>query len=272
MDELKDNSVDLVVTSPPYWNARDYTQYVRDRKRNYKTRKAGTYEEYLALMERCFRECYRVLKKGKFCIVNVSHILFKGKHYPIPFDLYQILKKIGFEIHQEIIWHKSLVGFKRIAENTRWITPGKYYPNLMFEYIFVFKKAGTQIYRARTQKEKYESRVIVNQFFRKETANNVWHILPVRPYTVDHPAPFPEEIPYRLILLYSFKRDLVLDPFLGAGTTAIVAKALGRRFCGYDTQNEFIETTKQRLNEPVYLKSLLIPRYERKKRVLVRQR
>lgn len=272
MDEMKDNSVDLVVTSPPYWNARNYEKYLKNRKRNYRAKTSESYEEYLELMERCFKECYRVLGKGKFCAINVGHIMFKGKHYPIPFDLYFVLKKVGFELYEEIMWNKALYRFKRFEKGTRVIQPGKYYPNRMFEYILVFRKPGKPIYLHRTQKEKRESRIILNRFFRNETANNVWHMLPIKPYTVDHPAPFPEEIPYRLILLYSYKGEMVLDPFLGAGTTAIVAKALGRRFYGYDTEKIFIDTTKQRLKEPVYLKSLIISKFERRNKVLVRKR
>ena len=272
MDELKDNSVDLIVTSPPYWNARDYGMYVTNRKRNYLRRMRWSYKEYLALMERCFRDCYRVLKEGRFCAVNVSHILYKGKHYPIPFDLYFILKRIGFELHQEIIWNKALVGFKRISSSTMFLTPTRFYPNFMFEYILVFTKPGNKITADRTNRETTDSVVIVDSFFRKEIANNVWHIVTVKPKTLDHPAAFPEEIPYRLILLYSYKGDLVLDPFVGSGTTAAVAHALGRKFCGYDTQEEFIDAAKKRIGQPVYLKGLIVPEFRRRNKVLVRKR
>jgi site-specific DNA-methyltransferase (adenine-specific) len=88
--------------------------------------------------------------------------------------------------------------------------------------------------------------------------NNVWNILPVKYDNIDHPCPFPEEIPYRLIQLYSFKGNTVLDPFLGSGTTALVANTLGRKFIGYELLDKFIEVTKERLKKPLILRNQVL--------------
>ncbi len=272
MDELKDKSVDLIITSPPYWNVRNYELYLKDRSRNFRAKQSGSYGNYLATMEKCFSECFRVLKNGKYCAINIGSILSNGIHYPLPFDIYNVVRKIGFTLEHEIIWNKALYSFKSRKMDRRFIMPGQYSPNRMFEYILVFKKPGAPAYERRRKSEINKSVVAVDKLFRKETANNVWHIMPVKPFDVDHPAPFPEEIPYRLILLFSFRGDLVMDPFLGSGTTAAVAKALGRKYCGYDTQEQFIADARKRIGKPVYLKSLVLPEFKRMKKVLIRKR
>ncbi len=263
MDEIPDGSVDLVVTSPPYWNAIDYEQHVADPEAWYRTRKETPYEEYLDWLKVCFTEVFRKQKPGGFCAVVIGTVLMNGQQYPVPQHLVVLMEEIGYEYHQEIVWHKVTGGVKRAGVTIQHPYPGYYHPNIMSESILVLRKPGPKIFERRSQTEKDENRIDINGIFTREIANNVWHIAPVPPNYLPHPCPFPEEIPYRLILLYSYKGDLVLDPFLGIGTTAKAAKALGRRYAGYDIQGKYVEIARKRLDEPLHLREQLIPRFEK---------
>ena len=141
--------------------------------------------------------------------------------------------------------------------------PGYYCPNIMTEYILIFKKPGERIYKNRTKTEKEENKIPIDDLFTKELANNIWHIAPVPPNQYDHPCPFPEEIPYRIMKLFSYAGDLVLDPFLGIGTTIKVANVLHRRWVGYEINEKYIKISEQRLNEPLFLRNQLIARFEK---------
>lgn len=263
MDEVPDGSVNLVVTSPPYWNAIDYEQHVADPEAWYRTRKGEPYEEYLDWLRLCFTEVFKKQKPGGFCAVVIGTVLLNGRQYPVPQHFVCIMEEIGYEYHQEIVWHKVTGGVKRAGVTIQHPYPGYYHPNIMSESILVFRKPGPKIYKDRSEAEKQTNRINIDEIFTREIANNVWHIAPVPPNYLPHPCPFPEEIPYRLILLYSYKGDLVLDPFLGIGTTAKVAKALGRQFVGYEIQRKYVETALQRLEEPLHLREQLIVRLEK---------
>lgn len=253
MPELDDGSVALTVTSPPYWNSIDYDRHSRDSGQWYRTRQYREgfeeYEEYLDFCRRAFAEVLRVTKPGGFCAVVIGTVLFKSKHYPVPFDFTAQLEDIGWEFHQDIIWHKTTAGVRRAGLAIQKPYPGYFYPNIMTEYILVFRKPGEPIYK-NNDGPREDSEIPIDQVFTMDTANNVWHIAPVPPNVIDHPCPFPEEIPYRLIMLYSYKGDLILDPFLGSGQTSKVALALGRRIVGYDTVVGYIDLAKKRLDEP----------------------
>ncbi len=263
MDELADGTVDLVVTSPPYWNAIDYDQHVEDPSAWYRTRRGTEYEEYLAFMERCFREILRVQKPGGFCAVVIGTVLQNGRQYPVPQDFTVMMERIGYVFHEHIVWHKVTGGVKRAGVTIQKPFPGYFNPNIMTESILVFRKPGPKIFENRTESEKEESRYEIDDIFTREIANNVWHIAPVPPNHLPHPCPFPEEIPYRLIRLYSYVGDLVLDPFLGIGTTAKVARALRRRCAGYEVHETYLEIARKRLTEPLHLREQLIARFEK---------
>lgn len=157
----------------------------------------------------------------------------------------------SWEFHQDIIWHKVTGGVKRAGVFLQHPYPGYYYPNIMTEYILVFRKPGPPIYKGRSDAEKQSARIDTQKLFTNETANTVWHIAPVPPGYIEHPCPFPEEIPYRLIELYSYPGDLVLDPFCGSGQTLKVARHLGRRFVGYDINQKYVSLALDRLDEPL---------------------
>jgi site-specific DNA-methyltransferase (adenine-specific) len=256
--------VDLVVTSPPYWNSIDYDQHTTDPQAWYRTRKGSPYDEYLDWLSHCFREVFRVLKAGGYCGVVIGTVLYEGRYYPLPYHFVGLMESLGYELEQDIVWHKVTGGAKRAGVTIQHPFPGYYKPNIMTEFIFVFRKPGPPIYRERTPEEREQSRIPIDDLFKHELANNIWHIAPVPPNTIDHPCPFPEEIPYRLILLYSYRGDLVLDPFAGSGTTLKVALHLGRRAVGYEVKEKYVQLARQRLKEPLNLRRLLIPRYETK--------
>ncbi len=253
MSELADDSVALTVTSPPYWNAIDYDIHATDQKQYYRTRAYANgyseYTEYLDWLERVFGEVSRVTKPGGFCAIVIGTVLLDGKHYPVPFDLVPRLTLKGWEFHQDIIWHKCTAGVKRAGVTIQKPYPGYFYPNIMTEYILVFRKPGLPIYRDRSTDEKEAAKYPINRLFTMDTANNIWHIAPVPPHLLDHPCPFPEEIPYRLITFYSYPGDLVLDPFLGSGQTIKVARWLKRRYAGYETIAKYVELANRRLKE-----------------------
>ena len=260
MPELEPDSVALTVTSPPYWNAIDYDVHANGNAGEwYRTRQYSEgfddYGEYLDLLTRIFTEVNRVTKPGGFCAIVIGTVLLEGKHIPVPFDLTARLQTVGWEFHQDIIWHKTTAGVKRAGSYIQKPYPGYYYPNIMTEYILIFRKPGEKIYR-QVNGSREASRSEIDDVFKMDTANNIWHIAPVPPRTIDHPCPFPEEIPYRLITLYSYRGDTILDPFVGSGQTTKVAIALGRNAAGYDTKQEYVEYARDRINEPVKVRSL----------------
>jgi site-specific DNA-methyltransferase (adenine-specific) len=124
----------------------------------------------------------------------------------------------------------------------------------MSEYILVFRNPGPKIYRERSSEEKAAAEFMIDTLFTLETANNIWHIAPVPPGTIDHPAPFPEEIPFRLITLYSYPGEFILDPFSGSGQTLKVAKALDRSYFGYETLSKYIDLANKRIEEPLSIR------------------
>jgi site-specific DNA-methyltransferase (adenine-specific) len=265
---LEDDSVALTVTSPPYWNAIDYDTHEKDPSQWYRTRKYAQgyteYEEYLNWCERIFKGVLLKTRPGGFCAIVIGTVLLNRRHHPVPFDLTARLTRSGWEFQQDIIWHKVTGGVKRAGVTIQKPYPGYFYPNIMTEYILIFRKPGKGNYRERSRQEREAARIPINRVFTNDTANTIWNIAPVPPRHLDHPCPFPEEIPYRLIQLYSYPGDVILDPFAGSGQTLKVAKHLGRHFVGYETIKKYAEYARRRLGEPLALREQqLIARFER---------
>ncbi len=258
MSEVKENSVALTVTSPPYWNAIDYDIHAANKRQHYRTRRYAQgyvdYDEYLAWLMRIFAEVFRVTKPGGLCAVVIGTVLLNGDLYAVPFDFVSQMTKNHWLFYQDFIWHKCTAGVKRAGVSIQKPYPGYFYPNIMNEYILVFQKPGPKIYEGRTETEKEQSRYPINRLFTLDIANNIWHIAPVPPDVIDHPAPFPEEIPHRLISLYSYPGDLILDPFLGSGQTTKVAHYLGRNAVGYEIIPKYAHLARARLKEPPALR------------------
>lgn len=258
MPEIASDSVALTVTSPPYWNAIDYDIHAANQDQFYRTRSYSNnytdYQTYLDWLEGVFTEIHRVTKPGGFCAIVIGTVLLEGNHYPVPYDLSSRLTGRDWLFHQDIIWHKCTAGVKRAGVMIQKPYPGYYYPNIMSEYILIFRKPGPKIYQGRTPEEKAAAEFMIDTLFTLETANNIWHIAPVPPGVIDHPAPFPEEIPYRLIALYSYPGEIILDPFTGSGQTVKVARALARKYYGYETISSYVDLANKRIGEPLSIR------------------
>ena len=262
MAQCADSSITLTITSPPYWNAIDYHKHARQaqktwyRKRDYQ-KFGATFDEYLENISKVFQEVLRVTKEGGFCALVVGTILHKGRHYPIPMLITEHMLQIGWEFHQDIIWNKVTGGVKRAGVFIQHPKPGYYYPNIMTEYILIFRKPGKHWHGT-------QEALKIDELFTCDIANNIWHIAPVPPKVLDHPCPYPEELVRRLVVLYSQQGDEILDPFLGSGQTAIVAVREGRTCVGYDIEKKYLQLSKTRMNlSPLPRQCHLIPRFQR---------
>lgn len=265
MTALAPDSVHLTVTSPPYWNAIDYDVHTAGGpEANYRPRQSMDYHAYLEWLGRCFAEVLRVHAPGSHCCVVVGTVLLRASHTPLAYHFVPLMEGLGWEFHQDIVWNKVTGGVKRAGSAIQHPYPGYYYPNIMTEFILIFRKPGPhKIHAGRSEEERDRSRYPVDALFTRELANNIWHIAPVPPGQFAHPCPFPEEIPRRLILLYSYRGDLVLDPFAGSGTTLKVARHLGRRWVGYEVKEEYCRLARQRIAEPLVLRDQLLCGYEK---------
>ncbi len=264
MSAVRSESVHLTVTSPPYWNAIDYRVHVADHgASDYRARAETDYDSYLEWLGRCFAEVHRAHAPGTFCAVIIGTVLFRTRHTPLALHLVPLMEGLGWEFHQDIIWNKVTGGVKRAGSAIQHPHPGYFYPNIMTEYILVFRKAGPKIHEGRSAEEKEASRYSIDALFTRELANNIWHIAPVPPGQYDHPCPFPEEIPHRLIRLYSHRGDTVLDPFAGTGTTLKVAHHLKRKWVGFEIEREYCKVARQRIKQPLHLRDQLVCAYDK---------
>lgn len=264
MDELPDGSIDLIISGPPYWNFIDYAAFCRGE--DHLWQKDTSYDVYLQDLVGWHKECFRVLRDGRYCIVNLATMARAGRTYAIPFHAVNLLEKIGFAFCFEIVWHKVSGGRGRMRNFVQHPYPGRFTPNIRTEYLLVFRKTPTVNFADFGNKsERDHLRINLDDFFVREIATNIWHIPPpgrgIRPA---HPCPFPIEIPARLIKLFSLPEETILDPFSGIGTTARAAKALGRHFVGYELEKDFIRLAMEELNRPVKWRPQILCRYEKK--------
>ena len=262
MRECDIDSVTLTITSPPYWNAVDYDIHARSgdaewyREREYRMF-GKTFEGYLDNISEVFKKILQATAEGGFCAIVVGTILHKRKHYPTPMLITDRLCRLGWEFRQDIVWNKVTGGVKRAGVFIQHPKAGYYYPNIMTEYVLVFRKPGAQ---RRGRKKTLD----VDELFTRDIANNVWHIAPVPPNVIDHPCPFPEELARRLVVLYSDEGDEVLDPFLGSGQTALAALRHGRKCVGYDIEERYLNLAASYVQDPPRPREFnLIPRFKR---------
>ena len=228
MSELENNSVSLTVTSPPYNIGKDSDLDLTD-------------DEYWAMMENILTETYRVTESGGRLVVNVANL---GRKPYIPFSKYftELLIEIGFIMRGEIIWQKSKGANANFAWGS-WLSASNPVIRDIHEYCLVFSKDSLR------KSSQGESSIKKEEFM--ESTLSIWNINPARAKKIGHPAPFPIELPQKFINLYTYKKDLVLDPFLGSGTTAVAAKLLERNFIGYEIEEKYIAIANNRLKTEV---------------------
>jgi DNA modification methylase len=233
---VRDESVHLTFTSPPYYNARDYSIY-------------PSYKAYLEFLRDVFKEVHRITKEGRFFLLNTSPVIIprisrahSSKRYPIPFDIHHYLMEMGWEFIDDIIWEKPEASVKnRVGGFQQHHKPLGYKPNAVTEYVMVYRKSTEKLldwnmhqYDVKTVKESK----VCGEF---ETTN-VWKIDPC--FDKVHSAIFPVELCKRVIQYYSYKGDLVFDPFGGSGTVGKTAKALDRLFFLTEQENKYFEYMK----------------------------
>lgn len=227
MDELPDRSVHLMITSPPYNARKEYDQDL-------------TLDEYLDLLHRVFQETLRVLVPGGRACINIANL---GRKPYIPLHAYiiQDLEQMGFLMRGEIIWDKAASASPSTAWGS-WLSAANPVLRDVHEYILVFSKASFS-----REGSKRESTIERDDFL--AWTKSIWTFPAVSARQIGHPAPFPLELPHRLIQMYSFKGDVVLDPFCGSGTTCVAAVRSNRRYIGYDLNQEYIDLARKRLDE-----------------------
>jgi DNA modification methylase len=231
LNDFEKESIDLVVTSPPYFDMRGYVKY-------------DSYNEYLHKMQGIFNKLYKVLKPHRVAVINSSTYMKDKKRYGLPFDLYQLMLNANFKFLDCILWIKPVgvkddVG-KRCGNFIKRPYPFYYKPSLREEYIMVFSKYG--IHPPKIFNEKVERSKITDFKDIKPYLSNVWEFSAVNELGHNpnaHPAMYPIELPYRIIQLYSFFGDTVLDPFLGSGTTMLACKQLDRGCVGIELDEKY---------------------------------
>ncbi len=227
MSELPDNSVHLMITSPPYNVTKEYDNDL-------------TLKEYINLLNNVWKETYRVLVPGGRACINVANL---GRKPYIPLHSYIIegMLSNGFLMRGEIIWNKASSASPSTAWGS-WLSAANPVLRDIHEYILIFSKSSF------TLSGKGKISTITKEEF-LEWTKSVWTFSAVSAKMIGHPAPFPEELPHRLIKLYSFKEDVILDPFLGSGTTSLAAIKNSRNYIGYDTNEKYIELANNRVAE-----------------------
>ena len=227
MRELPDACVHLMVTSPPYNAGKDYDADL-------------TLEEYRGLLRRVFAETFRVLAGGGRACVNVANL---GRRPYLPLHTYLVsdLLDLGFLMRGEIIWNKASSASPSTAWGS-WRSAANPVLRDVHEYILVFSKDDYA--RSRSGRK---STIGKEDFL--EWTKSVWTFPAASARQIGHPAPFPEELPRRLIELYTFEGDAVLDPFCGSGTTCLAAARLGRHYIGYEIQPDYVTLAEKRLSK-----------------------
>ena len=270
LEELKDGEISLVVSSPPYFNAPfDYAGLFE------------SYDEYLDLLRKIAAELKRIVAPGRIVALVTDDMLVKGEKYPIVADTTKIFVDAGFRYRERITWLKPK-GYVRISKRSGVLLqhpyPMYYYPDNIQESILIFQN-GQYEYKDRKQmtlKELKKSEIDIIDYNKGDLYLNTWNItnvLPIKGRLEEGIAAFPEEIARRLIRLYSYHGETVLDPFLGSGTTMKVAKSLGRNCVGYEIDKELKHIIKKKVNQSHQTKIKFITRHDaRKLRTVLKQK
>ncbi|MCC7429446.1 HEAT repeat domain-containing protein [bacterium] len=244
MKLLKDESIHLTFTSPPYYNARDYSIY-------------PSYKAYLEFLADVFREVHRITKEGRFLIVNTSPIIIprisrshSSKRYPIPFDIHPYLMEMGWDFIDDIVWMKPEASVKnRIGGFQQHRKPLGYKPNSVTEYLMVYRKSTEKLLDWNIRQYEWQT-VWDSKVPEGYETTNVWKIDPC--FDKVHSAVFPVELCKRVIQYYSYKGDLVFDPFGGSGTVGKTAKSLGRYFFLTEKDETYFDYMKSKKSNEIF--------------------
>lgn len=238
---VPDESVHLTFTSPPYYNARDYSIY-------------QSYDEYLNFLEKVFKEVHRVTKEGRFFVLNTSPIIIPrisrahaSKRYPIPYDIHPLLVKMGWEFIDDIVWVKPEASVKnRNAGFLQHRKPLAYKPNAVSEMLMVYRKKTDKLIDWNIWQYNWD-KVKKSKVMEDYETTNIWRIDPT--FDKVHSAVFPIELCNRVIKFYSFIGDLVFDPFAGSGTLGRAAMELNRNFFLAEKEIKYINRIKEEINK-----------------------
>ncbi len=226
MHHLPDNSVHLMITSPPYNVGKDYDDDL-------------SLSEYRDLLSDVLQETYRTLVEGGRACVNIANV-GRTPYIPLHVDIMDIARECGFQMRGEIIWDKGASAGTSCAWGS-WRSASNPVLRDVHEYILVFCKDA---YKRRVTGENSVGR---DEFL--EYTKSIWRFPAASARKANHPAPFPVELPLRLVHLYSFKDDIVLDPFMGSGTTAEAAVQTNRRYVGYEINPEYVDHARARVSQ-----------------------
>ena len=267
---IKPNSVALTVTSPPYGNAINYTQHVKNLKsgkgKDFRGNVGGSLDDYLDEMRGIFSEVKKVTMPGGFCCIVIADELSEGVLIPLPSLLISKLVDLadeeeGWHLRDMIIWNKVTAGRSgagnRFGQFVKIPVPTRYRANIMHEYIIVLQKGK----KARFLLKETEPKIPLNRAMKRQVALSVWDITPVPPNVIKHPAVFPEQIPWRLIHMYTQPGDVILDPMCGSGQTLKVANNLKRKYIGVDIRKAYATLAKKRAKDKMMLSNFMIPLY-----------
>ncbi len=236
LKNIKDGDIQLIFTSPPYYNAREYSDYIN-------------YRKYLDDLKKVFIECNRILQDGRFIIVDVSPVItkrpgreYESIRYPIHFDLHNVLINSGFYFVDEIIWEKPEPSVpNRIGGYIQTRNPLAYKPNCVTESIMVYRKKSDFLLDKNINFYTSNPDYVPND--EKVDRSNIWKIAPAN--NKNHPAVFPEKLCKKILKYYSFKGDTVLDPFAGSGTFGKAAYKMGRIPVMCEMNEDYIKVIKE---------------------------
>ncbi len=241
MSEIADESIHLIITSPPYFNAPfDYKNLFKN------------YDQYLGVLKKMAKEAYRVLQEGRIFALNIDDMLVNGQKYPITADAIKIFQNVGFRYRDKIIWKKP-DGYLRISKRSGVLLQNPYpmyfYPDNLLESIVIFQK-GKFNYRSISKEIREKSKIDKKEFQNNNWHKTIWEITNVLPGSKLEKgvAAFPDELPYRLIKLFSYVGETVLDPFLGSGTTMKVANQLERNSIGIEIIRDLETIIRKKIN------------------------
>lgn len=225
MTQIPENSVHLMITSPPYNVSKEYDEDL-------------SLKEYLTLLKKSFSETYRVLVNGGRACINVAN-LGRKPYIPLSDYISRMMIKLGYNMRGEIIWNKAASSSPSTAWGS-WMSAANPTLRDIHEYILVFSKGDY-----RRERKNKENTIGKEQFI--EWTKSIWTMNAESARKIGHPAPFPEELPNRLIQLYSFVGDVILDPFCGSGTTCVSALKNKRNYIGYDIDPNYVELANKRI-------------------------